>query len=225
MTPLEQVESLLHTVYGWIDRCAPEPAATEKQLQVSTPEQVAYFLDAYVRRIVAYGRPAGYSFDEGYQWAVRGSFTKNQEYWGHFSQLAFGQVVEIPVDTIGPARSESEWYEHHAVLRNYLGEKLCAADEMERRKKWAQLTPPEWMSWPAGPRVYQLGVQEGHYPVGMKMWDSAYLQCPLKIDDVRGLDPTQVLDNLHADQKGVHRAWLPGGQPNPEGGEPRMAKR
>ncbi len=212
----EKVNEILHAApYNWTATTAPEPDATNAQLAVDSPEACAAKLDGYVSAIVAAGIPWGLPPAQGYEWACRQVFTINQKYWGYNTSLAFGQIVETPVDTIGEAASATQWWNHQDLLRNRLGEKLCAQDEFDRRRAYVDIIPLEWSTWAGGPLIYQLAVREGYMPVGMMMFDPAYLQTNPKLAEVRGLDATQWLQNLQADSKRKPRPWLPGGQPNP----------
>lgn len=211
----DTVNEILHTIYGWTETTAPEPAATNAQLAVDSPETCAEKLDAAVRAVVAAGIPWNVKPEDGYEWACRQKFTENQKYWSYNTQLAFGQIVEKPVDTIGAAQSASQWWNHQDMLRNRLGELLCEQSEFDRRRAYVNIVPLEWSTWAGGPLIYQLAVREGMLPVGMAMFDPAYLQSNPKLAEVRGLDATQFLQNLQADSARKPRPWLVGGIPNP----------
>jgi hypothetical protein len=212
---VENVTNILRNQYRWTATCAPAPQATETALIESDEEAVAFTLDGYVNGIVAAGIPWNVKPEDGYEWACRQVFTINQKYWEYNTQLALGFIVEPPVDTIGQAQSATQWWNHQELLRNRLGELLCAQEEFDRRKAYVNLVPLEWSMWPGGPMIYQLAVREGYMPVGMMMFDPAYLQTNPKLDEVRGLDATQWLQNLQADSARKPRPWLPGGAANP----------
>lgn len=211
----DQVVSTLRTEFGWTEFCAPAPKATEKQLAVDSPNTVAITLDSWVRSVVAAGLPYGCAPEDGYAWACYEWFQINKKFWEHDSAVALGQQHEVPVDTIGPAYSPTEWWDHQEKLRNRLGEKLCAQDEFDRRKSYANLVPIEWSAPGMDGAIYQLAVREGYMPVGMTGFDPAYMQTNPAIAEVRGLTSLQWLQNLQARDKGMPIPWLPGGDPNP----------
>lgn len=215
MTPYDEVLSILReSPYNWPLGISPEPEATATALETMGPAEVAAALDAYLD-----AQAAGMSFWNQVEPTKtilrRRLFTENVEMWGTKTGVALGQIVEPPVDTIGPARSPSEWWAYQDQLRNRLGEKLCDSAEFVRRNSFLAIIPDEWLAPGMDPKIYRLAVREGYLPVGMTGFDPAYLQSNPKLNEVRGLDALQWLQNLQARDKGRPQPWLPGGAHNP----------
>ena len=205
------VQILRGARYGWSVIEAPEPDKTNEALATRTPEQVAEALDAYVieeaaKIVLPEGAP-----ESPYIVLRRRLFTENCEMWGTKTAVALGLIHELPVDTIGPAQSPSQWWEWQDRGRNRLGELLCDADEFARRNAYASPVPYEWRAPGMDPLIYQLAVREGYLPVGMTKFDPAYLQSNPKLAEVHGLTAMQWLQNLQARDAGKPTPWLPGG--------------
>ncbi|MDP2317465.1 MAG: hypothetical protein Q8P41_31565 [Pseudomonadota bacterium] len=216
MTPYEQVCEILHgSEYGWsvLETPAPEPVALA--LQTQTPAEVATTLQAYVYTQAGSMLPPYGAQESNATILRRCLFYATPKYWEYWTSIALGQQVELPVDTIGPAASPTEWWEHQERLRNRLGEGLCEAAEFARRNAFADVMPIEWRAPGMDPVIYQLAVREGYLPVGMRMFDPAYLQSMPRLKDVRGLDAMQWLENLQYADAGKPAKWLSGGVRNP----------
>ena len=133
----EEVVSILRSSrYGWSVIEAPEPDKTKDALLTRTAGQVADALDAYVmteaaKLVLPDGAP-----ESPYIVLRRRLFTENCEMWGTKTAVALGLITELPVDTIGPAQSPTQWWEWQDRGRNRLGELLCDADEFARRNAY-----------------------------------------------------------------------------------------
>jgi hypothetical protein len=210
----DEVTEILHgSEYGWsvLEAPAPEPVDADPR----SAAEIAAALDSYLFSQAASMVPPYGAQESNVTILRRRLFYATPKYWEYWTSIALGQQAEPPVDTIGPAASPTEWWEHQERLRNRLGEGLCEAAEFARRNAFADVMPIEWRAPGMDPVIYQLAVREGYLPVGMQMFDPAYLQSTPRLKDVRGLDAMQWLENLQYADAGKPAKWLPGGVRNP----------
>lgn len=209
MGTYDEVLAVLRTERDWSEFCSPAPDPVALALETDSAETVASKLDSAVWATVAAGLPWNVKQEDGYEWACRQSFQTGQKYWDLNTSIALGQQVEQPVDSIGKAASPTDWWSHQEMLRNRLGEKLCAQDEFDRRAKYVASVPIEWTEWNGGAQIYQLAVREGYMPVGAAGFDPAYLTTNPRLKDVRGLSATQWMENLDANDQHKPLPWAP----------------
>lgn len=210
-------------VLGWPGGAAPAPIATAKALETQTPEQVADVLDAWVRRCMTGRRPDGLTTDaEWYAQTAYEGFSIGKEFYEYGTQLALGQIVEIPVEMGPQARSLTEWRRNHALGYGYLGQRLWtdtpeSQGEKARRLARIESVPLEWAKAGKG-ELWTRCVVEGLIPTTIDGFAAAYAQSTPSLDAVRNLDEQQFLDNLWAARRkgNVRAKWLDDGSLNPE---------
>lgn len=197
--PASEVTNILHDRYGWVstgDVEQPDEGVVEEALQTLAPRSIAEALDTAVRATSeASTAPAGIEV-----WGRDGAYlyTRHRIYSGsnHMRATDTAQALGLqppdpPVDTIGEARTVSQWWEHQERLRNRLGEPLCDAATFAARSATASRPPLEWLGKGMDPLIWQLLVREGFPPVST----TAYI----------GLSAQQALDNLRAIDGGYGR--------------------
>lgn len=193
----DNVVSILRSEFFWPLDCTPAPKPIAKALETETPQEIAARLNqwcwAQAARVVRYGvEPGSYN---AYVHVRYQFFATRREYWTYNTALALGQFVEPPEDKTLPALTTTQWAENLAHGRDYLGYRNHdpASDEGARRRAKAANVPDEWV---------EAGLS--------RVWEFLALSdYPAKLDDYRGLDTQQVLDNLWAGQRGAPRPWLP----------------
>lgn len=219
MTKYQEVVSILRSKFSWPENCAPAPEATARELEAKTPEQVAEYLDNWVNDITYTTEPP-HGVPDFEKWIIHRTFSIGREFWEYGTALAFGQIVEPPVDKISPAQSVSEWLRNQSLRRNRLGYVLLdptpeGEAEFARRRAKASDVPLEWAA--AGKAlIWELAVMEGMIPAPLDNLSAAYAVKTPSLDSVRALDAQQWLDNLRADDKRKPRPWNDDGSRNLE---------
>lgn len=187
-TPAE-VDALLESL-GWLPDELPDAAQVELALKTATPEEVAAMLQGYLVA-KADGTPPYYGELEPHITIVR-----RRMFAGHYRReavaIALGQTPEeLPVDTIGEAKTVEQWQDRLLLCRNRLGERHGDQAEYDRRLAAARVVPEEWQLSEETARLYQLLTWEG------------YVLPP--VSSVRGLSRQEWLDNLRC----VDHGWPP----------------
>ncbi len=191
MTVNEILESL-----GWLPDELPDADQTDLALQTSTPEEVAGKLNAWLTSR-AESTPPFYGELEPHVVIVRRKlFGGSSHFRRNFVAIALGQQPEeLPVDTIGEAKTVEAWVERLLLCRNRLGEHAGSQADYDRRLAAARVVPPEWQTSEETARLYQLLVWEGY-------------NLP-PVASVRGLSRQEHLDNLRCVDRGWPPAWSP----------------
>lgn len=182
----EEVLRILHEERGWAADAAPEQSYTEQALADGMAvSEVVNRCDAVVNNAFASGiYPT--------KWQASYSLFRGREYIALDTAIVLGlQPPDPPVDTIGEAKTVSEWYSNLAQGRNRNGERNGTLEAYAERKARGYDVPEEWQATPEMARLYQLLVWEGY-------------QLP-RVQSVRGLDRQQWLDNLRAVDAGAGR--------------------
>lgn len=205
------VVTLLRDQYGWPVGVGPAPQPVAVALQRYKPSEIASMLEQYCQS--AGPAPFGYP-GSSVEWARYRLFNDGVEYWDLNTGLALGQVVELPVEKIREALSVSEWLDNLSKNHDRLGFKAELTDvQREARAAKASQVPLEWSIAGAG-LIYQLAVLSGTIQTGLTGFQVAYQSKSPSLQEVRGLDAQQWLDNLRCDDAKKPRKWLVGGQLN-----------
>lgn len=193
-TPNE-VNNILWTEFGWVavgDIEQPDPEPVAEALLTSEPWAVAQTLDSKVR-----GKSQTDTPPPGIEvWGEDGMYlyTRHAVYSGsnHYRKLDTAQALglqppDVPVPSIGQARTVTQWWDHQNHLCNRLGEPLCDEAQFATRNARANAVPLEWLAPNLDVMGYKLLCRESDPGPG-----------PVK--SYYGLSAQQILDN----------AWTPG---------------
>ena len=209
-----EVNEILRVEYGWPVGVSPEPSAVEEALaDRSTDQQVADRAENFCRNLAVQNpKPWGFTNPdpEGaytfyrYKW-----FKERKEFWKLDSRIALGLVAEPPEDKVPEAQTVMQFLDNLSHLRDQWGYKLCDQEEYDRRHAVAMLPPMEWVDAGAA-KIYQLAVMRGSIDASGTTGFSkvAGPNSPV-LDDVRGLDAQQWMENEAAVKHGQPIPWLP----------------
>ena len=190
-----EVDTILRETYGWPLDCAPEQNAVEEA--AGTPEQVAAQIDDWCRSVAAtyvrYGIEPG--SEAAYVQVRHLNFAIGVKFWRYNTRLALGLIHEIPEDKVRPAHTAQEWAENLAIGRDYLGYRNHDPASPEAALLYARAQNVPLDEAQAG-----LGIAWQFFLISGYDWN---------LDDHRGLDVRQILDNLWARQSGAPIPRLP----------------
>jgi hypothetical protein len=191
----DAVVQILRDSYGWPLDCAPEPSAVAES--TADDESIAAMLDGYCWTAAAnYGWGGVEPGSQGaYVQCRHLFFAEHTKFWRSSTRLALGAITELPEDKIAPAHTVTEWAANLALGRDYMGYKNHdpASEDGAMRRAKANAPPME---------VVDTGLSRVWYFFALSGYD-------FSLDNYRGLDAQQALDNLWAGQKGLPIPWLP----------------
>lgn len=210
---VENVTFILRDVFRWPAGVSPAPKSTEKALETKSDQEVAEILENFCRNM-AMSNPKPWGFtnpDPGgaYTFYRYIYFCERKEFWEHDTSVALGLITELPEDKVPEATTVTGWLNNMAHLRDQWGYKLCDQAEYDRRLAYSLVPPPEWVDAGAA-KIFQLAVLRGSIdPSGTTGFSQiAGPNSPL-LNDVRGLDAQQWMENEAAVKHGTTRPWEP----------------